>query len=352
MFDYAAAMSENLRWELADADTAHVPLFNPGLRVTGKGEFRGLEFLEVDAKTIINRVPGPPRFGFQYTVNPYRGCSHSCSYCFARPTHEYLGLGSGEDFDRKIVVKRNAVELVRAETSARRWAGDLIAMGTNTDPYQPAEGKYRLTRGILEVLAERRNPVSILTKSPLVLRDIDVLLEAARHTKVRVDFSVGTLDEGVWKSTEPGTPHPRRRIEAVAKLNAAGIRSGVLMGPILPGLSDGVEQLREVVFAAVAAGAVSIGHVVLHLGTGVREHYLEWLATEQPDLLAAHRRMYEGGRDAPAAVRSRIAKTVQEAIRAAGGRTSNPQPETTPPRPRHRSRDRSARPAQLTFGDW
>ncbi len=312
-------MSDELRWQLADAPTAQTTLFTPALRVVGKGEFRGLEFLEVDAKSIINKVPGGPRFGFEFTINAYRGCSHACTYCFARPTHEYLGLGIGEDFERKIVVKRNAVELARAETSPSRWGGHLIAMGTNTDPYQPAEGKYRLTRGVLEVLAERANPTSILTKSTLVLRDIDVLRRVAQDAAVRVDFSIGTLDADVWRLTEPSTPHPERRMAAVAKLNEAGIRSGILMGPIIPGLSDGRDQLRSVVRAAVVAGAVSVGHVVLHLGPGVRDHYTAWLARHRPDLLARYRGWYGQGRDAAPAVRARIASIVAEALREFGG---------------------------------
>ncbi|MGH9004450.1 MAG: radical SAM protein, partial [Acidimicrobiia bacterium] len=230
-----------LRWRLAaEEDAGQQRLFDEptGWRA-GHGEFRGLEFLEVRAKRIVNEVPAASRMPFRFTINAYRGCAgHGCSYCFARPTHEYLGLNMGEDFERKIVVKINAVERTRAEVSSPRWGGELIAMGTNTDPYQPTEGKYRLTRGIIEVLSEARNPFSILTKSTLILRDLDLLAEAAHRTRVQAAFSVGTLDERVWKETEPGTPHPRRRLEAVAKLNEAGVPTGVLLAPILPGLSD------------------------------------------------------------------------------------------------------------------
>jgi DNA repair photolyase len=312
------APNGELRWKPADEEGPQATLFSPGLRVVGKGEYRGLEFLEVDAKTIVNKVPGGPRFGFEYTINPYRGCSHACSYCFARPTHEYLGLGIGEDFDTKIVVKRNAIELARAETSPARWGGDLIAMGTNTDPYQPAEGKYRLTRGIVEALGERRNPISLLTKSSLVLRDIDVLTDAATRARVRVDFSVGTLDADVWRLTEPGTPHPMRRIEAMARLNEAGVPSGVLMGPIIPGLSDGEEQVRRVVDAAVDAGAVGVGHVVLHLGPGLRDHFLSWLQANRPDLVRRYVTWYRRGREADAVVRRRVATIVRDALAARG----------------------------------
>ena len=177
-------------------------------RHVGTGEYAGMEFLHVNARTIINAVPASSRMPFRYTINAYRGCSHACTYCFARPTHEYLGLGIGEDFERRIVVKVNAVERLRAELRVASWRGDHIAMGTNTDPYQHAEGKYHLTRGIVEVLAEARNPFSILTKSTLVLRDLDLLAAAAERTEVRVNLSIGTLDREVWRLTEPGTPPP------------------------------------------------------------------------------------------------------------------------------------------------
>jgi DNA repair photolyase len=233
--------------------------------------------------------------------------------CFARPTHEYLNLDPATDFDRVIVVKVNAVERLRAELAPRRWRGDHIAMGTNTDPYQRAEGKYRLTQGIIEVLGEARNPFSILTKGTLVLRDLDRLVEAARRSHVELCFSIGTLDEDVWRATEPGTPHPRKRVEAVARLNEAGIPCGVLVAPILPGLSDGREQLDEVVRACVDAGAPSISPVLLHLRPGVKEHYLAWLADAHPDLLEQHQRLYRGSY-APARERERVTQLVRDLV--------------------------------------
>jgi len=309
-----------LRWSLAPDSPSEAELFPQGIRVRGKGEYRGLEFLEVDARTIINRVPGPPRFGFSHSINMYRGCSHRCVFCFARPTHAYLDLNIADDFDRKIVVKRNAVELTRAETAPQQWGGDLIAMGTNTDPYQPAEGKYKLTRGILEVMVQRANPVSILTKSPLVLRDIELLADLTARTEVRVDFSVGTVDEAVWAATEPGAPHPRRRLEAVARLNAAGVSSGVLMGPILPGLSDGEDQLRAAVAAAIEAGAVGIGHVALHLGPGIREHFMTWLEAAHPHLVPWYQDLYGGpGKMASPEYRKSLAKLIGRISRELGG---------------------------------
>ena len=319
-------MASQLRWELedepADARAGQGALLERAERHVGKGEFRGMEFLHVRAKTIINELKDGPGFlPTPYTINAYRGCSHACTYCFARPTHEYLGMGIGEDFDRRIVVKVNAVELLRAELRPHRWAGHAIAMGTNTDPYQRCEGKYRLTRGMLEQLTEAANPFSLLTKSTLILRDLDLLAEAARRTDVRVNLSIGTLDDDVWKATEPGTPHPRRRIRAVEALNEAGIPCGVLMGPILPGLSDEPAQLEAVVTAALDAGAVSVGSVLLHLRAGVRDHYLSTLAATRPDLVARHQRLYPDGRSyAPANERRRVSGLVQDAVRRHGGR--------------------------------
>ena len=327
--------SRSLRWRLADEDDDQVPaaLFadeSAVRRHIGTGEYRGLEFLQVNARRIINDVPKSSHMPFRYTINAYRGCSHACTYCFARPTHDYLGLGIGEDFDRKIVVKINAVERVAAEVRSHRWSGEHIAMGTNTDPYQKAEGKYHLTRGIIEVLAEARNPFSILTKSTLVLRDLDVLVAAAKRTSVRLNFSVGTLDRAVWRLTEPGTPRPDKRVEAVKRLNDAGVECGVLMGPVLPGLSDSTEQLREVVEACVTAGAVSISAIALHLRPGVREHYLATLAKSRPELIRLYEQRFTGksGPRAyqPKEVQTELAATVRTLARDAEARTGRPTP--------------------------
>lgn len=237
--------------------------------------------------------------------------------CFARPTHEYLNLNIGEDFDRKIVVKINAVERVRAEVQAKRWAGDLIAMGTNTDPYQRCEGKYRLTRGIVEVLGEARNPFSILTKSTLILRDLDVLAEAAKRTTVQTAFSVGSVDDEVWKLSEPGTPHPRRRLEALAKLREAGVPTGVLVAPILPGISDSPAQLEALANALVEVGVTSASPIVLHLRPGVKQEYLTWLADVRPDLLERYEEIYGRRSYAPKAIQNEITARFRTAFAAA-----------------------------------
>ena len=311
-----------LRWNTVEVTDkpAQGALFDDVVeRHVGKGEYRGLEFLHVEARSVVNRIPNPGRFPFEYTINAYRGCSHSCVYCYARPTHDYLGLNIGSDFDSKIVVKVNAPDLVRHETAPARWAGHPIAMGTNTDPYQPAEGKYKLTRQIIDVLAERRNPFSILTKSPLVLRDLDVLADAALATDVTVDFSVGTLDEDAWKSSEPGTSHPQKRLDAVRVLTDAGVPSGVLMAPILPGLSDREDQLEAVIAGAVESGARFIAGMYLHLRGQVKGHYLDWLSEAHPELVRRHQSGFATSAYAPPDAQRRLAETIQRLVEKHGG---------------------------------
>jgi DNA repair photolyase len=309
-----------LRWTLAESEDGGTlfPDERTAERHVGKGAYAGMEFLHVNARTIINTVPPESLMPFRHTINPYRGCSHACVYCFARPTHDYLGLGIGTDFERKIVVKINAVERLRAELRSPKWEGDSIAMGTNTDPYQHAEGKYHLTRGIVETLSGARNPFSILTKSTLILRDAALLAAACERTEVSVSFSVGTLDRSVWRLTEPGTPPPDRRVEAMRRLTDMGIPCGVLVAPVLPGLSDSEAQLTEVVEACAAAGAVSVTGVALHLRGAVRNHYFDWLAGARPDLAALHRRRFRRGAYQEDTERERVEGTVREAALRCG----------------------------------
>jgi DNA repair photolyase len=212
--------------------------------------------------------------------------------CFARPTHTYLDMNAGRDFETKIVVKVNAPEVLRRELAAKRWRGDHIAMGTGTDPYQRVEGRYRLLRGIIEALIDHRNPFSILTKGTLITRDLDLLTRAAEHAPVSAAFSIGTLDEDVWRESEPGTPNPKARIEALRTLVDAGIPTSVLIAPILPGISDRPEQLRAVVETALDAGASSVSPIMLHLRPGVREEFMPWLRLHHPDLVERYERMY------------------------------------------------------------
>ena len=318
----AARTPARLRWSTAEEEDAAAlfPDESAAGRHVGTGEYAGMEFFHVKARSVINRVPESSRVPFRYTVNPYRGCSHACTYCFARPTHRYLGLGTGEDFERRIVVKVNAVERVRAELRARSWAGDHVAMGTDTDPYQHAEGKYHLTRGIVQALGEARNPFSILTKSTLILRDLAHLVAAARRAPVHCCLSVGTLDPEVWRLTEPRAAPPEQRLAAVRKLNEAGIPCGVLVAPVLPGLSDGDEQVRAVVTAAAAAGAVSVAAVPLHLRPGVKEHYLGWLASVRPDLIPLYEDRFRRGAYQPRAEGERLSALVDAALAEAPGR--------------------------------
>ncbi len=289
-----------------------------GERHVGAGEYRGMEFFHVNARTIVNKVPATSRMQFGHTINAYRGCSHACAYCFARPTHAYLGFSLGEDFERKIVVKVNAVERLRAELRSPRWKGDPIAMGTNTDPYQKAEGKYHLTQGIVRVLAEAGNSFSILTKSTLVLRDLELLADAATRTRVRLALSIGSLEREVSQLAEPGAPPPDKRLEAVRRLSEAGVRCGVLIAPVLPGLSDSDDQLRAVAQACFEAGAVSVTPVALHLRPGVREHYLGWLARTRPDLVDLYAQRFHKGSYQPQVEQHRITEVVRAVEQSAG----------------------------------
>jgi DNA repair photolyase len=284
-------------------------LFEIARRTFDTPEFRGITCIEVEAHSVINHVPGGG-MPFDWTINPYRGCMHACVYCFARPTHTYLEMDAGRDFETKIVVKVNAPEVLRRELAARRWKGEHIAMGTGTDPYQRVEGRYRLMRGILEALVDARNPFSILTKGTLILRDVDLLQRAAEVASVSAAFSIGTLDERVWRETEPGTPSPKARMQAVRELNEAGIPAGVMLAPILPGISDAPEQIRAVVEAAIDARATHVSPIMLHLRPGVREEFLPWLEEHHPDLVPRYRSMYRTPHG-PKAARERLSHRVR-----------------------------------------
>jgi DNA repair photolyase len=250
------------------------------------------QFHEVHAKSALNRVPGASRLPFGWTVNPYRGCRHACTYCFARPTHEYLDLDAGRDFEEQIVVKVNAPEVLRAELRRPSWQGEHVALGTNTDPYQWVEKRYRLTRAILEALRDARNPCSVLTKSPLLLRDLDVFLELMAVTEFSACLSIPTLDEKAWRETEPHTPHPRKRLEAVAQLNAAGVPTGVLVAPLMPGINDAPEQVEELVAECERAGAVRVGGQALFLRGATKDVFMARLRATRPELVPLYERLY------------------------------------------------------------
>ncbi|GII58313.1 radical SAM protein [Planotetraspora thailandica] len=324
---------DNLRLTDHEPQAAPAPLFARGAvaRTFDTPDFRGITFYEIHARSIINRVPGASRVPFEWTINPYRGCSHACTYCFARKTHEYLDLGSGEDFDSKIIVKVNAAELVRKELAVPRWAGRHIAMGTNVDCYQRAEGRYKLMPGILAALRDAANPFSILTKGSLILRDLGLLVEANDVTDVGTAVSVGFVDDAMWRAVEPGTPHPRKRLEVCATLNEHGIRCGVLMAPILPYLTDTPEMLDETVRRIAESGAVHISPIVLHLRPGAREWFLAWLSREHPRLVPRYMELYGRGAYAPKAYQERVHREVEALARHHGIGRSSPRAARTPP---------------------
>jgi DNA repair photolyase len=464
---------EGLREENTDTSTEWaraappLPLALPGAvaRTFNTPGFAGMTFYEIHAKSIINRVPAQSRVPFQWTINPYRGCSHACTYClagdtpvlmangasraiadlrvgdaiygtvpmggrrryvmtevrdhwssvrpgyrvslaggtelvssadhrflteqgwkhvsgqgsamdsqspldtddrlittmgplavasveplgaeitlydistgtgdfiangvishncFARNTHTYLDLDAGHDFDSRIIVKLNAGALLRKELGARNWAGGHIAMGTNVDCYQRAEGRYRLMRDILAALRDFANPFSILTKGTLILRDLDLLREAAKVTSVGLSMSIGFVDEELWRSVEPGTPSPRRRLDAVRQLTDAGFQVGVLMAPVLPGLTDDDESVEATVAAIAAAGAVSATPLPLHLRSGAREWYLGWLTRTRPDLLPRYRALFGRGAYSPKEYQRELTERVRAAAQRHGMPTSQP----------------------------
>ena len=289
-------------------------LFGQGavVRTFDTPEFRGITFYEVRARSIINRVPEASRVPFRWTINPYRGCTHACFYCFARNTHTFLDLDSGEDFNSQIVVKVNAEELLRKELAATSWRGEHIAMGTNVDPYQRAEGRYQLMRGILSVLLDTANPFSILTKGSLILRDVDLLQACAQVADIGTNVSVGFVDRDVWRSLEPGTPAPQKRLEVCRTLNEAGVPCGVLMAPIIPFLTDSSAHLTATVRAIAEAGATHLAPIVLHLRPGAREWFMGWLGEHHPSLVPRYERLYGRSAYAPNAYQAEITGRVQE----------------------------------------
>jgi DNA repair photolyase len=299
-------------------------LFELRRRTFDTPHFRGIEFIEVEAKSIVNHVPGS-YLPFKWTINPYMGCSHACSYCFARVTHTYMDMNAGRDFESKIVVKVNAPELLRKKLRSKGWKGEHIAMGTATDPYQRAEGRYKIMPRIIEALADYRNPFSILTKGTLILRDLELLSASAEATQVSTALSIGTLDEDAWRKSEPGTPHPRKRMEAVARLNHAGVPCGVMVAPVLPGITDDRDMLREVVDAAVEAGASHVTPILLHLRPIVREEYMGWLREHYPNLVESYEVMYR---------RAYAPKSDQNALAAAIGALVAEAAPREPARPR------------------
>jgi DNA repair photolyase len=256
--------------------------------------------------------------GFQWSLNPYMGCAHRCTFCYVRAYELRADRPHDDRYGRSIRVKVNVAEVLRAELARTSWSNELIAIGAATDPYQPAEGHYKLTRGCLEALRDAANPFSVITRSPMIVRDLDVLVEAAKRADARVVFSVPTLDEEVWRRTEPNTPPPRRRLEALTTLVEAGIDAGVGMAPILPGISDAPEQLEEVVRAARDAGATNVWANLLYLKAGTREHFLDALARDWPEELDRYERLYGDRAYLPKAQAAPIKELVSDLRRKHG----------------------------------
>jgi DNA repair photolyase len=306
--------TRGMRWDNLLLDDPQPTLIARGAvaRTFDTPGFRGMTFYEIQAKSIVSHVPESSRMPFRWTINPYRGCQHSCVYCFARNTHTYLDLDSGQDFNSKVVVKVNAPELLRKKLAAPGWRGEHIAMGTNVDCYQRAEGRYQLMRGILAALRDAANPFSILTKGTLILRDLDLLLEAAEVTDVGLNVSAGFTDKALWRSVEPGTPSPDRRLEVCATLTDNGLPCGVLMGPVIPFLSDSPAQLEATVRQIAAAGATHVTPIVLHLRPGTREWFFAWLRETHPELGGRYAALYRGGAYAPRDYQERISAQVRE----------------------------------------
>ncbi len=314
-----------LRWQGQRIDGEEAGAL-PGLtRVTGlvrsvrTPEFAGVTFHEVLAKSALNHVaetsnmmPG------EWTINPYRGCTHACVYCYARPTHDHLGLGIGADFERQIVVKTNIAEVLRSELARKRTLPQRVSLGTNTDPYQRAEGRYALMPGIIDALADARMPFSILTKGTLIRRDIERLQRASRHVKVELGMSIALLDDELQHSIEPGTPSASARLETVRAIRAAGLDCTVFVAPILPWLTDGEDQIDALIGALADAGATNILPTPLYLLPGVKELFFTWLRETHPELVEGYARLYSSGTRAPRGYNDLVHARVRRALIAHG----------------------------------
>ncbi len=287
-----------VRWE-----TQRIDGTDPGALLPLKGlvrsvrtpDFDGVTFHEVLSKSALNRVPRQSNMPFSWTINTTRGCLHRCVYCFARKTHEYLDLDSGRDFDTQIIVKTNVVDVLRKELARPSWQREHVALGTNSDPYMRAEGRYQLMPGIIEALADSGTPFSILTKGPLLRRDLPLLVEAARKVPVSVAVSLAMIDPELQQRVEPGTPKPQARLDLVRAITDAGLDCSVLAMPILPWLTDSADHLEELHAALADAGASDVTTGALHLRPGAREWFMAWLQREFPELVPKYRHIYPHG---------------------------------------------------------
>jgi DNA repair photolyase len=269
-------------------------------------EFDGITFHEVLCKSAINKIPDSAMLPFRYTVNGYRGCAHACRYCFARPTHEYLEFNHGKDFDTEIVVKTNVVDVLRRELHRPSWQRDTIALGTNTDPYQRAEGRYALMPGIIAALTDSGTPFSILTKGSLLRRDLPLLTQVAEQVPVSLAISLAVLDPDVHRDVEPGTPSPQARLRLIAAIREAGFDCHVMVAPVLPYLTDSTEHLGALLQEIARAGATSVTVFGLHLRGSTRGWFMAWLGGSHPELISRYRDLYRHGAYLPADYRETL----------------------------------------------
>ena len=317
-------------------------------------EFAGVTFHEVLAKSALNKVPASSSMPFTWTLNPYRGCSHACVYCFARSTHRYLDLDAGEDFDRQVIVKINTPEVLAAEVAKPRWSRELVALGTNTDPYQRAEGRYSLMPGIITALAEHGTPMSILTKGTLLRRDLPLLARAREDVPVEISMSIAVHDDALQQSLEPGTPTTAARLATVRAAADLGFDVSVFLMPVMPKLTDSMEHLDAALRAVKEAGASRVVYGALHLRPGAREWFFAWLRRERPDLLPRFRRMYSASSYASKDYRAWLSRRINPLSARYGLRASavDDYPKTSrsagksAQEPYHRS-ERAARSAAL-----
>lgn len=323
-----------MRWDGQAVAQAEVDGALPGLERLGLvrsirvPKFDGITFHEVLCKSALNKVPEASNLPFRYTVNAYRGCSHACRYCFARPTHEYLDFDSGNDFDRELVVKTNVAEVLRRELFRRSWTRDAVALGTNTDPYQRAEGRYALMPGIIAALADSGTPFSILTKGTLLRRDLPLIVDAGRRVGVSVAVSLAMLDPDLHRSVEPGTPTPAARLELISAIAQAGLGCHVMVAPVLPYLTDSVEQLDALLSRVAGAGATGVTVFGLHLRGATRGWFLAWLGSAYPELLPRYRELYCRGAYLGPEYRERLRTRVAPLVVRYGLGNSGHRPDT------------------------
>jgi DNA repair photolyase len=288
-----------------------------------------VDYLEVQCKSALNAVKG---MGFGWSLNPYTGCEHRCAFCYVRAYELRADRPFDDGYGRTVRVKVNVAAVLRSELSRRSWQWETVVIGAATDPYQPAEGRYRLTRQCLQVLRDYSNPAGMITRGPMIVRDIDVLTDLARRASLHITFSIPTIDDDIWRRTEPGTAHPKQRLRAIEKLVAAGIDVGVGMAPILPGLTDRPDRLEAVVKAARAAGATGLWAGMLHLRDGTREHFMSVLGRHWPELVPRYERAYRERAYLPAAFGGQTMKEVAR-LRAAHGVADRRRIRLQPPPP-------------------